>query len=175
VIDQVVETNMFQPRRRASLLLAASAFLVVAAPASAQAGPPDGVARNLLERQQRETDFHVRLYDNAPPKPMASSPSLPLPLETSPRSQLDLGGLPANPTANQPITPQVPDAGQRRQLEVSQQQRLQQLQLQNKNLDEPVRQQQTQIQQLQFDRENQAQSLHDQILRDSQGAMRQVR
>lgn len=162
---------MFQPRRRASLLLAASAFPVVAAPAFAQDGPQDGVARNLLERQQRETDFHVRLYDNAPPKPMGSSSSLPL--ETSPKSQLDLGGLPANPTAA--ITPQVSDAGPRRQLEVSQQQRLQRLQLQNKNLDEPVRQQQTQIQQLQFDRENQAQSLHDQILRDSQGAMRQVR
>jgi hypothetical protein len=117
-----------------------SVIALVAGTVWAQDSPRDGTDRNLLERQQREAGFHVRLYDNAPPpRPGGNALSLPLPLETS------------------------------------QQQRLQQLQLQNKNLDEPVRQQQTQMQQLQFDRENQAQSLHDQIMRDSQGSMRQVR
>ena len=74
--------------------------------------------------------------------------------------------MPPNPTRRQPSAPLTSDAA-RLPLDVNQQQRLQQLQLQNKNLDEPVRQQQIQIQQLQFDRENQAQSLHDQIMRDS--------
>lgn len=167
---------MFQPRRGASLLLAGCALLAVTASAFAQDGAQDGVARNILERQQRESDFHVRLYDNTPPKPMGSAIGLPLPLETSPRSVLDLGApLPSNPTGNQTTKSPIPEPGQRGQLDVSQQQRLQQLQLQNKNLDEPVRQQQMQIQQLQFDRENQAQGLHDQIMRDSQGSMRQVR
>ncbi len=143
----------------------------------AQDSPRDGIDRNLLERQQREAGFHVRLYDNAPPpRPSGNAPSLPLPLETSPPSTLDLGApLPQNPNTLQVQPTQPPDASQRRALETSQQQRLQQLQLQNKNLDEPVRQQQTQMQQLQFDRENQAQSLHDQIMRDSQRSMRQVR
>ena len=141
----------------------------------AQDGPKDGTDRSLLERHQRETGFHVRLYDNAPPpRPSGSAPSLPLPLETSPRSTLDLGEpLPPNPTRSQPSAPLTSDAA-RLPLDVNQQQRLQQLQLQNKNLDEPVRQQQIQIQQLQFDRENQAQSLHDQIMRDSRGTLRQL-
>jgi len=171
-----METKMFQPRRGVSLFVAGCALLMMTAPAFAQDDARDGAARNLLERQQRENDFHVRLYDNAPPKPMGSATGLPLPLETSPRSVLDLGPpLPPNPTANQTFKSQAPDPGPRGQLDISQQQRLQQLQLQNKNLDEPVRQQQMQIQQLQFDRENQAQSLHDQIMRDSQGSMRQAR
>jgi hypothetical protein len=165
---------MFQLRRGTSLLLAAGALLNITTPGFADT--QDEVARNLLERQQRENDFHVRLYDNAPPRPMSKGPTLPLPLETSPRSVLDLGPpLPPNPTSSQAVAPQPSDAGQQGQLSVSQQQRLQQLQLQNKNLDEPMRQQQQQIQQLQFDRENQAQSLHDQIMRDSQGSMRHVR
>ena len=165
---------MFELRRGVSLFLAGCALLMTAA-VFAQDDPRDGAARNLLERQQRENDFHVKLYDNAPPKPMGSAIGLPLPLETSPRSVLDLGPpLPSNPTANQTFKSQ-PDRGQRGQLDVSQQQRLQQLQLQNKNLGEPVRQQQMQVQQLQFDRENQAQTLHDQIMRDSQGSMRQAR
>jgi hypothetical protein len=171
-----METKMFQRRRGASLLLGGCALLIATAHVSAQDGAQDGVTRNLLERQQHEADFHVRLYDNAAPKPMGSAIGLPLPLESSPRSVLDLGApLPSNPTTNQATRSQIPDAGQRGQLDVSQQQRLQQLQLQNKNLDEPVRQQQMQLQQLQFDRENQAHSLHDQIMRDSQSSLRQTR
>jgi hypothetical protein len=165
---------MFELRRGMSLLLAAGALLSVMWPVFADT--QDDVARNLLERQQRENDFHVRLYDNTPPRPISRGPTLPLPLETAPRSVLDLGPpLPPNPTSSHAVTPQASDAGQQLQLSVSQQQRLQQLQLQNQNLPEPVRQQQQQIQQLQFDRENQAQGLHDQIMRDSQGSMRQVR
>jgi hypothetical protein len=166
---------MFQMRRTTCVLL--SVIALTAGTVGAQDSPKDGTDRNLLERQQRETGFHVRLYDNTPPpRPSSNAPSLPLPLETSPRSTLDLGPpLPQNPNTNLSQPPQPLDPSQRRALEISQQQRLQQLQLQNKNLDEPVRQQQTQVQQLQFDRENQAQSLHDQIMRDSQGSMRQVR
>ena len=63
----------------------------------------------------------------------------------------------------------------RRQLDDSQSRRLLQLELQNKNLEELVRQQQIQIQQLQFDRENQAQHLNEQIQRDSKGSMQQIK
>ena len=168
-------------RRDASLLLVVIS-LFVAQPVQAQntsqlQNPTqDDVSRNLLERQQRENEFHVKLYDNAPPKSTAPTPSLPLPLETSPRSILHLGEpLPPNPTTSQAATPRMSDTAQQLQRDSSQQQRLQQLQLQNKDLDEPVRQQQMQIQQLQFERENNAQSLHDRIMRDSQGSMQHVR
>jgi hypothetical protein len=172
---------MSPPRRGASLLLMVIALFVahtVQAQNAAQPQNPaqDGVSRNALERQQRENEFHVKLYDNAPPKSTARTPSLPLPLETSPRSTLDLGEpLPPNPRTTQAIAPRVSDTAQQLQWDLSQQQRLQQLQQQNKDLPEPVRQQQMQIQQLQFDRENNAQGLHDRIMRDSQGSMQQVR
>jgi hypothetical protein len=163
---------MYRHRRAASLLFSAVALLGAT---QARSGAEDGVARNVLERQQNENGFHVKLYDNQAPPPMNSGRALPLPLETSPRSTLDLGDpLPPNPARTQPAAPLSSDAA-RLPLDVNQQQRLQQLQLQNKDLDEPQRRQQVQIQQLQFDRENQAQSLHDQIMRDSQGSMRQIR
>jgi len=167
-----METNMFRHRRAASLLLSTCALLGATL---ARSAAEDGIARNVLERQQNENGFHVKLYDNRPPLPMTGGRALPLPLETSPRSTLDLGEpLPPNPTRSQSAAPLSSDAA-RLPLDVNQQQRLQQLQLQNKNLDEPIRQQQVQTQQLQFDRENQAQSLHDQIMPDSQGSMRQTR
>jgi len=168
-------------RRGASLLLMVIAWFVahtVQAQNAAQLQNPaqDDVSRNLLERQQRENEFHVKLYDDAPPKSTARTPSLPLPLETNPRSTLDLGEpLPPNPTTSQAIRPRGSDTPQQLQRDLSQQQRLQQLQQQNKDLAEPVRQQQMQIQQLQFDRENNAQGLHDRIMRDSQGSMQQAR
>ena len=168
-------------RRGASLLLVVISLFVaqtVQAQNTAQPQNPaqDGVSRNLLERQQRENEFHVKLYDDAPPKSTARTPGLPLPLETNPRSTLDLGEpLPPNPTTSQASTPRGSDTAQQLQRDLSQQQRLQQLQQQNKDLAEPVRQQQMQIQQLQFDRENNAQGLHDRIMRDSQGSMQQVR
>ncbi len=163
-----------RPRPWAACLLIAAGL--ASGTALAQENGQDAVNRNLLERQQRESGFHVDLYDNTVPKPMGKRPSLPLPLESAPRSEIDLGpGLPPNPNTANPIAPLTTESSARKQLDLSQQQRLQQLQLQNKNLDEPLRQQQQQIQSLQFDRENQAQSLHDQIMRDSQGAMRQAR
>jgi hypothetical protein len=153
------------------------AHTVQAQNAAQQRNPAqDDVSRNLLERQQRENEFHVKLYDNTPPKSTARTPTLPLPLETNPRSTLDLGEpLPPNPTTSQAATPRMSDTAQQLQRDLNQQQRLQQLQQQNKDMAEPVRQQQMQIQQLQFDRENNAQGLHDRIMRDSQGSMQQVR
>jgi hypothetical protein len=162
---------MSRHRRAASLLLTS---LALVGAGQAWSAAEDDIARNRLERQQNENGFHVKLYDNTPPRPMSWGRSLPLPLETSPPSTLDLGDpLPPSPTRGQPSAPLTSEAA-RLPLDVNQQQRLQQLQLQNKNLDEPVRQQQMQIQQLQFDRENQAQSLHDQIMRDSRGSVRQL-
>jgi len=172
---------MSQLRRGASLLLMGiAAFVSQAVQAQNIAQPQnpaeDGVTRNLLDREQRENEFHVKLYDNTPPKSTARTPTLPLPLETNPRSTLDLGEpLPPNPTTSQAATPRMSDTAQQLQRDLNQQQRLQQLQQQNKDMAEPVRQQQMQIQQLQFDRENNAQGLHDRIMRDSQGSMQQVR
>jgi hypothetical protein len=163
---------MVQVRRSASLLFSLS---MVAAAAFAQPGAQDGAQRNLLERDQQEAEFHVRLYDARVPKP-TSGPSLPLPLETAPRSTLHLSEpLAPNPTEPAEVPPPLSGSSARLQKDLDQQQRLQQLQMQNQQLDETVRQQQIQIQQLQFDRENSAQSLHDRIMRDSQGAIRQGR
>src|SRR5262245_15908198 len=169
---------MFEARGSAWWWVVTAAALITAATttASVQDGPQDGIQRNLLERQQREAGFHVKLYDNTPPQPTGGAIGLPLPLETSPPSVLDLSSpLPPNPTASQPAKSGISGDSERRQLDVSRQQRLQQLQLQNKTVEEPMRQQQMQIQQLQFDRENQARSLHDQIMRDSKSSMGQVR
>jgi hypothetical protein len=160
---------------RARLLCAA----LISIPAAALAA--DGVERNLLERQQREADFHVKLFDTTPPRPMAHGPQLPLPLETAPRSTQDLGEpLPPNPTRAVPSAP-GPDTS-RLHLDLSQQYRQEQLQQQSQPLEDALHPQQSQIlqqqlqtQQLQFDRENRSQGLSDRILRESQGAMRQTR
>ena len=107
----------------------------------------DGIARNLLERQQQEVRFGAKL-DDSPTRVVPGN-------GVTPPAQVD--NLP------------------RRQLDEIQLRRLLELQLQNKNQDENVRQQQTQTQQLQFDRENQAQHLQQQIQRDSRGSMQQIR
>jgi hypothetical protein len=153
-------------------------FALCAIAAYAQSSAQDGIEANKLERSQREAEFHVRLYDATIPQPSVG-PRLPLPLESAPRSTLHLSEpLPPNPTTNTQVVPQGTTSADRARQELNQQQRLQQLQTPqtlNRDFDETVRQQQLQIQQLQFDRENSAQSLHDRIMRDSQGAMRQAR
>ena len=107
----------------------------------------DGIARNLLEREQQEVRFGVKLDDSPTRVVPGSGVTPPAQVDNLPRTQLD-------------------EAQSRRLLE---------LQLQNKNQDQSIRQQQTQTQQLQFDRENQAQHLQQQILRDSRGAVQQIR
>src|SRR5262249_15406585 len=60
--------KMLLSRRCAAVLLAVG-FVTAAPLASAQNTPNDGIYRNLLERQQREAEFHVNLYDNRLPTP----------------------------------------------------------------------------------------------------------
>jgi hypothetical protein len=155
--------------------LAALALGLASAAVYAQNTAQDQLQQNTLQRTQQEREFHVRLYDAPVPKP-STGPSLPLPLESAPRSTLHLSDpLPPNPTTPSQVIPRAADPSERQRLDLSQQQRLQQLQTPqtaNRDFDATVRQQQLQIQQLQFDRENSAQSLHDRIMRDSQGAMR---
>src|SRR5689334_17109167 len=129
---------MVQVRRVASLLLTLSVMMV--APAIAQPGPQDDAQRNLLERDQREAEFHVRLYEARVPRP-STGPTLPLPLETAPRSTLHLSEpLPPNPTERAEVPPPLSGSSARLQKDLDQQQRLQQLQMQNQHLDETVRQ-----------------------------------
>jgi hypothetical protein len=142
------------------------------APASAQNGPQDGTDRNLLERQQRAAEFHVRLYDDA----RAAEQSATVPLAPVPHSFVgrELSDVPVPPPATA-VTPQLPGVSATQQLDDSQQRRQLELQTQNRFQDEPTRQQQNQIRQLQFGRENQAQQLQQQIRRDSDSMMQRVR
>jgi hypothetical protein len=141
---------------------------------AAQGGPHDGIDRNLLQREQQEQGFHVRLYDTA--RSVGQGALIPLP----PVPHSFIGPeLYEAPSARAPVgTTNAPgslDAMDRQQLNDSQLRRQLELQTQNKLFDEPTRQQQSQIQLLQFGRENQAQHLQQQIQRDSGNLMQQLR
>jgi hypothetical protein len=159
--------GQFASRILATVLLAAG--YTSAAP---QAVPLDGIDRNLLERQQREREFHVKLYD----APVVGVPgvavSLPIPGSFTERESYDRA--PASPPPNAATKQVAPDGAAQRQLDDSQQRRQLELQTQNKLLDDVTRQRQSQIQQLQFGRENQAQQLQQQIQRDSSGMMQRL-
>jgi hypothetical protein len=156
----------------AARLFAAIILLSAAwAPASAQNGPQDGIDRNLLERQQRAAEFHVRLYDNARSTEQAAT----TPLPPVPHSFVgrELSDVPVAPPAAA-VPAQPPGVSATQQLDDSQLRRQLELQTQNRFQDEPTRQQQSQIQQLQFGRENQAQQLQQQIRRDSDSMMQRT-
>ncbi len=137
--------------------------------ALAQGGPHDGIDRNLLQRDQQEREFHVRLYDTA--RAVGQDAIMPLPPVphsfVGPELYQPPGATPGGTTSGS-----GPVAGSdRQQLDDSQLRRQLELQTQNKFMDEASRQQQSQIQQLQFGRENQAQHLQQQIQRDSGNLM----
>ena len=159
--------GQFASRVLAAVLLAAGYTT-----AAAQAVPLDGIDRNLLERQQREREFHVKLYD----APVAGAPgvavSLPIPGSFTERESYDRA--PASSPPNAATRQVAPGEVGQRQLDDSQLRRQIELQTQNKLRDEMTRQQQSQIQQLQFGRENQAQQLQQQIQRDSSSMMQRL-
>jgi len=152
----------------------ASAILLMAAtiPALAQNSAQDGIDRNLLQREQRAAEFHVRLYDDA----RSAQQSAAAPLPPVPHSFVgrELYDAPA-PTPPAAVAQPPGAAASRQQLDDSQLRRQLELQTQNRFQDEPTRQQQSQIQQLQFGRENQAQQLQQQIRLDSGSTMQRVR
>ena len=77
-----------------------------------------------------------------PPRPMSWGPKLAVAARDQSAQHAGSGRpIAAEPTRSQPAVPLTSDAA-RSAARLNQQQRLQQLQLQNKNLDEPVRQQQ---------------------------------
>jgi len=158
-------------RGRARLFVAMLLLTVASAPAMAQNTAQDGIDRNLLQRQQRAADFHVRLYDDA----RSTEQSATTPLPPVPHSFVgrELGDVPVPPPATA-LAPQPPGVSATQQLDDSQQRRQLELQTQNRFQEEPTRQQQSQIQQLQFGRESQAQQLQQQIRRDSDGLMQRV-
>jgi hypothetical protein len=156
----------------ASPLLAIVLLAAFHVTAGAQALPLDGIDRNLLERQQQEREFHIKLYD----APSANAPSvtvsLPIPGSFTERESYDRA--PASPPPKAAPVQAAPDGAAQRQLEDSQLRRQLELQTQNKLRDDTTRQQQSQIQQLQFGRENQAQQLQQQIQRDSSSMMQRL-
>jgi len=159
--------GQFASRILATVLLAAGYT-----GAAAQAVPLDGIDRNLLERQQREREFHVKLYD----APVVGVPgvaiSLPIPGSFTERESYDRA--PASSPPNTATKQVAPDGAAQRQLDDSQQRRQLELQTQNKLMDDVTRQQRSQLQQLQFGRENQAQQLQQQIQRDSNSMMQRL-
>lgn len=138
----------------------------------------DGVARNLLQRQQQEQGprFGVNLNDNPAPLPQSSVDRANGPVHVSPPTALPFDDRPIQVgprAADVPLPPA--GSGGRALLNDSQLNRFDQLQLQNRNLDDSARQQQIQTQQLQFDRENQAHQLHDQLQHGSPSVVPQIR
>jgi hypothetical protein len=157
----------------ASCLLTAAILVGSWGIAVAEGLSQDGIDRNLLERQQRERDFHVRLYDAPPDRVPATTVTLPVPESFTKREAYDAppAGVPGSAVSVQAR----PEPTARQQLDDSQLRRQLELQTQNKSLDDVTRQQQSQIQQLQFGRENQAQQLQQQIQRDSNASMQRLR
>lgn len=148
-------------------------FATATMTASAQNSAQDGIDRNLLQREQRSAEFHVRLYDDArSAQQAAATPLPPVPHSFVGRELYD----PPIPTPPSTTMPQPLGAsGSQQQLDDSQLRRQIELQTQNRFQDEPTRQQQSRIQQLQFGRENQAQQLQQQIRRDSDSVMQRTR
>jgi len=145
--------------------LAASALLAaLVASAAAQTGPQDGIDRTLLQREQQEREFHVRLYEQG----QASGQNALIPLPPVKHSFVgrELSQPPPVPGAKSESAA-AGGLGDQQLLNDSQLRRQLELQTQNRWRDEPTRQQQSQIQQLQFGRENQAQQLQQQIQRGS--------
>ena len=159
-------------RPSASRLLAVALLAAGCSIARAQGLPLDGIDRNLLQRQQQEREFHVKLYDAPATGAPGVTVSLPIPGSFTERESYDRAPAAARPNA---ATVQVaPAGGAQRQLDDSQLRRQLELQTQNKSRDDVTRQQQSQIQQLPFGRENQAQQLQQQIQRDSSSMMQRL-
>jgi hypothetical protein len=156
--------GQFASRLIAAMLLASAWQAGVA-----QNSPHDGIDRNLLQRDQQEREFHVRLYDSA----RAAGQGALVPLPPVPHSFVgpELYQPPGATPGGTASVPAPVAGSDRLQLDDSQLRRQLELQTQDKFIDEASRQQQSQIQQLQFGRENQAQHLQQQIQRDSSNLM----
>lgn len=142
-------------------------------PAGGAERAQDGIDRNLLERAQREREFHIRLEDARAPIPLPPGPAqpswffVPRPgTETLRPERPEARAAPA--TRPEPRAPVI-DA--RTQLNDSQVRRQVELQAQTQNLPDPARKQMLDLQGLGFERENRAQELGSSILRDSQRAL----
>ena len=164
---------MGQTRHFASQWLACLVLAVSGTVTWAQTSPQDGIDRGLLQRDQQERDFHVKLYDAPRAGVPRATVTLPLPPSFSERESYERApDVP--PASNPPALSRSPNSTERLQLDDSQLRRQLELQTQNKLMDDISRQQQSQIQQLQFGRENQAQELQQGIMRDSKSMMQRL-
>ena len=160
-------------RQSASHWLATLLLMAGGPGAWAQTLPQDGIDRSLLQRDQQERDFHVKLYDAPRAGVPRTTVTLPLPRSFSERESYERApDVP--PASNPPALSTSPNSTERLQLDDSQLRRQLELQTQNKLMDDVSRQQQSQIQQLQFGRENQAQQLQQGIMRDSNSMMQRL-
>ena len=160
-------------RQSASHWLATLLLMAGGLGAWAQTLPQDGIDRSLLQRDQQERDFHVKLYDAPRAGVPRTTVTLPLPRSFSERESYERApDVP--PASNPPALSTSPNSTERLQLDDSQLRRQLELQTQNKLMDDVSRQQQSQIQQLQFGRENQAQQLQQGIIRDSNSMMQRL-
>ena len=162
----MVEIGRGSARIASAMILSATSML-----GFAQNGAQDGIDRNLLQREQRAAEFHVRLYDDARSAQQSAAPALPPVPHSFVGRELYDAPVPTPPAVAQPPG----GAASQQQLDDSQLRRQLDLQTQNRFQDESTRQQQNQIQQLQFGRENQAQQLQQQIRRDSDSVMQRMR
>ena len=161
-------------RHFASQWLACLLLAIGGTGAWAQTSPQDGIDRGLLQPDQQERDFHVKLYDAPRVGVPRTTVTLPLPRSFSDRESYERAPDVPPPASNDPAVSSAPNATERLHLDDSQLRRQLELQTQNKLMDDISRQQQSQIQQLQFGRENQAQQLQQGIMRDSNRMMQRL-
>jgi hypothetical protein len=170
---------MHRPDPRRLLPIAAGICLVAASSAWAQLSPQDSIDRNLQQRAAQEREFHTRLESDVSPPPVPAGFSVSrnfflLPSASQSLVLPDPRDLPGpnmqTPTRRSAVNSDVllHDSQQRRQLELQTQT---QAQPQIPGVPDPGRQQTQQIQQLGFEREQRAQDLQSNILRDSARAI----
>ncbi|HZR03595.1 MAG TPA: hypothetical protein VFA81_10540 [Burkholderiales bacterium] len=135
--------------------------------------PRDDIDRNLQERAVREREFHIEL--DAVPRVLPQSPAVTRRSATLPTPGI---GILEPPPSREP-PPRPPDvivapgvANESFQLDESQRRRQLELQSQTRPLDESVRRPLLDRQQLQFEREQRADQLQSEIMRNSDRALR---
>lgn len=133
----------------------------------------DDIDRNLQERGAREREFHIEL-DAVPPitpqSPALTRRSVTLPTPGSGIVQPRERAAPPQRRAETTTAPSAVGGGV--QLDESQRRRQLELQSQTRPLDETTRRPMLDSQQLQFEREQRANQLQLDIMRDSDRAMR---
>lgn len=162
-------------RRLNSTCMRGAAAIALALPAAVFAQVArDDIDRNLQERAAREREFHVEL-DASPPSRVPPSPALErarVMLQTPGTGLFDVPSRAPVPSTAGAVVPSAPRASGPSLLDESQRRRQLELQSQTRFLDETQRRPLLDTQQYQFEREQRADQLHSDIMRNSERAMR---